>query len=58
MDDLVTTEDEIEKAVKKLRSNISRGALEMQAKHLKGWLSASKREKREASEKGEGKTDL
>ena len=29
----------------------------MQAEHLKGWLTASKREKREASEKGEGKTD-
>ena len=54
---MVTTEDEIEKAVKKLRSNISRGALEMQAEHLKEWLTASKREKIEAAEKGEGKTD-
>ena len=29
----------------------------MRAEHLKGWLAASKREKKEAAEKGEGKTD-
>ena len=29
----------------------------MRAEHLKGWLAASKRRKREAAEEGEGKTD-
>ena len=29
----------------------------MRAEHLKGWLAASKRKKREAAEEGEGKMD-
>ena len=57
VDDSVSTEGDIEEAVKKLRRNISREPLGMQAEHLKGWLAASKRETREAAEKGEGKTD-
>ena len=42
VDDSVPTEDEIKEAVKNLRRNISGGASWMQAKHLKGWLAASK----------------
>ena len=38
-------EDKIEEAVKKLRMNKSGGASGMRAEHLKGWLTASKREK-------------
>ena len=57
VDDLVPTENEIKEAVKKLRRNRSVGPLWMRSKHLKGRLAASKREKREAAEKGEGKTD-
>ena len=57
VDDLVPTEDDTKEAVKNLWRNISGGLLEMRAKHLKGWLAASKRKKREAAEKGEGNTD-
>ena len=57
MDDLALTEDEIEEGVKNLRRNISRGVSGMRAEHLKGWLAASKRKKREAAEEGKGKTD-
>ena len=46
---MVPTEDEIEKAVKNLRRNISRGPLGMRDEHLKGWLTAFKRKKREAA---------
>ena len=45
VDNLVPMEDEIEDAVKKLRSNRSRGPLGMRAEHLKGWLTASNRGK-------------
>ena len=57
VDNSVPTEDKIEKAVKNLRRNRSGGALGMRSEHLKGWLAASKREKREQAEKGGGKTD-
>ena len=57
VDDLVPTEDEIEEAVKNLRRNISRGPSGIRAEHLKWWLTASKRETREAAEKGERKTE-
>ena len=56
VDDLVPTEKEIEKVVKKLRQNRSGGPLGMQDKHLKGRLAASKRGRR-AEEKGEEKTE-
>ena len=57
VDDLVPTEDEIEEAVNNLRRNRSGEPSRMRAKHLKGWLAASKRRKREAAEEGEGKLD-
>ena len=57
MDDSVPTEDDIEEAVKNLRRNRSGGASGMRADHLKGWLVASKREKRDVGEKGEENTD-
>ena len=44
--DSVPTEAKIEEAVKNLRRDRSGGASGMQAEHLKGWLSASKMEKR------------
>ena len=56
VDNLVPTEDKIEEAVKKLRRNRSGGTSGMQAEHLKGWIAASKREKR-AADKGEGKME-
>ena len=56
MDNSVPTEDEIEEAVKKLRRNRSGGALGMQAEHLKGWFTASKRGNL-APEKGEEKLE-
>ena len=43
VDDPVPTEENIEEAVKNLRRNRSRGPSGMRAKHLKGWLAASKR---------------
>ena len=43
VDDLVTMEDEIEDAVKKLSRNRSGGAVGVRAEHLKGWLAASNR---------------
>ena len=52
VDNSVPTEDEIEEAVKKLQRNRSRGASGMWADQMKGWIAASKREKR-AAEKGE-----
>ena len=57
VDDSVPTEDKIEEAVKHLRRNISGGSSGMRDEHLKGWLAASKRRKREAAEEGEGTTD-
>ena len=57
VDDSVPTEYEIEEVVKNLQRNRSSGPSGMWAEHLKGWLAASKRKKREAAEKGEGKTD-
>ena len=56
VDDLVPTEDKIEEAVKKLRRNRSGGLSGMRSENLKGWLKASKREKR-AAEKEEEKTE-
>ena len=56
VDDLVSMEDEIEEAVKKLRRNRSGGPSGIQAEHLKGWLAVPKREKR-AAEKGEEKNE-
>ena len=56
VDDPVPKEDEIAKAVKKLRRNRSGGASGMRAEHLKGWIAASNRGKM-AEEKGEEKTD-
>ena len=44
VDDSVPTEDEIAEAVKKLRRNWSRGLSGIRAEHLKGWLTAAKRE--------------
>ena len=57
VDDSVPTEDEIEGAVKHLRRNRSGGSLGMRAEHLKGWLAASKRRKRETADEGEVTTD-
>ena len=57
VDDLVPTKEDIQEAVHNLHRNRSRGPSGMRAEHLKGWLAASKREKRDAAEKGEGKTD-
>ena len=51
VNDSVPTEDKIEDAVKKLRRNSSVGASGMRAEHLKGWLAASNRGKKDA-EKG------
>ena len=51
IDDSVTTEDEIEAAVKKLRSNRSVGPSRIRAEHVKGWLAAARRGGR-AEEKG------
>ena len=48
VEDSVPTEDKIEGAVKNLRRNQSGGTSGMRAEHLKGWLAASKRRKREA----------
>ena len=45
VNDSVPTEEEIEEAVKKLRRNKYGGPSGMLAEHLKGWLTASKREK-------------
>ena len=58
VDDSLPTKDKIEEKVKNLLRNRSGGPSVMQAEHLKGWLAASKRENREAAEKGEGKTDI
>ena len=57
VDDSVPTEDKIKEGVKNLQRNRSGGTSGMRTKNLKGWLAASKRETREAAEKGEGKTD-
>ena len=56
VNDLVPMEDEIEDAVKKLRSNRSGGPSGMRAEHLKGWLVESNRGNM-AAEKGEEKTE-
>ena len=56
MDESITTEDEIEEAVKKMRRNRSGGPSGIRAEHLKGWLASSKRGKR-AAEKGEEITE-
>ena len=50
VDNLVPTEDEIKGAVKYLQRNQYGGLSGMRAEHLKGWLAASKRRKREAAE--------
>ena len=54
VDDSVPTEGEIEGAVKNLRRNQSGGTSGMRSEHLKRWLAAEKRRKREAAEEGEG----
>ena len=56
VENLVPMEDKIEETAKSLRRNRAGGESGMRSKHLKGWLAASKREKR-AAEKGEGNTD-
>ena len=55
VNDSVSTEDEIEDAVKKLRRNRSGGLSGMRDEHLKGWIAAPNRGKL-AAEKGEEKT--
>ena len=47
MDELVPTEDEIEWEMKRLQNHRSGGPSGMRTKHLKGWLVAAKRKKRE-----------
>ena len=56
VDDSVTTEDEIEEVVKKLRRNRSGWPSGMRDDHLKGWITASKKGKRVA-DKVEEKTE-
>ena len=53
----VPMEDDIEGSVKHIRRNRSRRPSGMRTEHLKRWLAAAKRRKREASEEGEGKTE-
>ena len=48
VDDSVPREDEIQVAVEQLRRNRSGGPSGMRDEHLKGWLAALKRKKREA----------
>ena len=57
VDDSVPTEEEIEGAVKHLLRNRSGGPSGMRAEHLKRWLAAAKRRKREAEDEGEGTTE-
>ena len=57
VDDSVPTKDKINEAVKNLRRNRSGVPSGMRDKQLKGWLASPKQRKREAAEKGEGKTD-
>ena len=52
VDNSVPMEDEIEETVQNLRRNRSGEPSGIWAEHLKGWLVASKREKREAADKG------
>ena len=57
MEELATTEDEIEWAVKKLRNHRSGRPSGMRVKHLKGWLAAARnKEKEEAASKQENPT--
>ena len=53
LDNSAPTEEGIKGAVKYLRRKRSGGASGMRAEHLKGWLEALKRRKREAAEEGE-----
>ena len=57
VDDSVPMGDKIEWAVKNLRRKRSRGPSGMRGDHLKMWLAAAKRRKREAAEEGEGTTE-
>ena len=57
VDDSVPTEDKIEGAVKHIRRNRSGVPSGMRDEHLKGWLAALKRRKKEVAEEGEGTTD-
>ena len=46
---LVPTEDDIKWSVTGLRSNRYRGPSEMRTEHLKGWLAAARKKKREVA---------
>ena len=55
VDESVPTEEEIERAVKRLQNHRSRGPLGGRAEHLKGWLAAAR--KKEEAAGGEETTD-
>ena len=55
IDDSVPTEDEVEAAVKKLRSNRAGGPSGIRAENIKGWLAAARRVGK-ATEKGKENT--
>ena len=55
VEDKVPDEGEIEWAVKRLRNNLSGGASQMRAEHLKGWLAAERREDTGETADTEGK---
>ena len=49
VEDLVTTEDEIEWAVKRLRNHSSGGPSGMRAQHLKRWLETARKAEKDAT---------
>ena len=57
VDDLIPAEDKIKGAVKHLQRNRSGGPLGMRAEHLKRWIAAAKRRKREAVGEGDRTTE-
>ena len=57
VDDSVTTEVEIQWAVKRLQNHLSGGPLGMQAEHLKGWLAAERKKEKEEAASGEETTE-
>ena len=57
VDNLVPTEDEIKKAVKRLCNHRSRVPLGMRSNHLKGGLAATRKTEKEEAEAGEEITE-
>ena len=43
VEDSVTKEEEIERAVKRLRNHLSGGPSRMRSEHIKGWLAEAKK---------------